>query len=75
MAKYYLQRADNEGPIDFARRVDLSENIENVKVKQHFLSATRLYVALAYVPQGSDNTVLLQRQLQVEVRVLRKLFG
>ncbi|MCR8921730.1 DUF3488 and transglutaminase-like domain-containing protein [Dasania sp. GY-MA-18] len=71
MGRYDLHRQPNEGPIAFAQRVEQAANGPSAAIKQKFLAATRLYVALAYEPQGGESAALLAKQLRAELGVLK----
>ena len=72
MTNIGFNRDTNEGPIDFAKRVEASSQPIALNTKHYFLAATRLYVALMYEPQDSGTKVLLRRQLANDVKLLAK---
>ena len=62
-----LVREQNEGPIDFARRVSKQQSL-SAELSLLFMSATRYYVDLCYQKNDAEERKQLQKLLKQEVR-------
>lgn len=62
-----LVREENEGPIDFARRVSEQQQL-SAELSLLFMSATRYYVELCYQKNDSDERKQLQKLLRQDRR-------
>lgn len=67
VASLGLVRADDEGPIDFARRVSAQQQLPP-ELSLLFMSATRHYVELCYQKNDSDERKQLQKLLRQDSR-------
>lgn len=70
-----FQRAESEGPIDFARRVCEARNDENdfvlkAEKRKHISAATRAFVTLNYEPISEDERAALLDILRKEIKKL-----
>ena len=67
LSRLGLERHSGEGAIDFARRVDASQQVSS-DLRQLFLSVTRYYVELRYQPVDSTEAKQLKRLLRQDSR-------